>query len=213
MRFIHHPKPGSPPRVRGASEFAVPREPAVRITRAYGEQVNLPSHVNQPSGSPPRVRGSRSSPLRRPQPGSDHPRECGEHPNTMLIACATSGLPPRVRGAPTRLYERLGCRADHPRAYGEHPQAGSAILRALRITPAYAGEEGDCSTAPHVRDRITPGVCGEHSQTGRLLVSTSGSPPRVRGAREENGGHPHRLRITPARTGSTLHDLRSTQIT
>jgi len=68
--------------------------------RAYGEHVNLPSHVNQPSGSPPRVRGSRSSPLRRPQPGLDHPRVCGQHSQTGRLLVSTSGSPPRVRGTP-----------------------------------------------------------------------------------------------------------------
>jgi len=61
-----------------------------------------------------------------------------------------------------------------------------------------------------------PGTCrqdhprayGEHAPMALMGEDMTGSPPRVRGARRGRQLRRVRRRITPARTGSTLHDLR-----
>ena len=152
-------------------------------------------------GSPPRVRGARElgpavhvaggitpacagSTLRAwpatTSPG-DHPRVCGEHSNALRSVGTREGSPPRVRGA--RISRTPTCKD-------------------MGITPACAGSTSPswltgCVTWDH------PRVCGEHTHAMSSTVVPSGSPPRVRGAREGPGRRHLRPGITPACAGST----------
>ncbi len=216
---------GSPPRLRGAPNGTAWRITRGRITPAFaGSTVNVSvplvaftdhprvcgehGHVGRGEpcqrGSPPRLRGaprnarrwlsqSRITPafagstlsrwaLRRSAP--DHPRVCGEHAYISTWRELPPGSPPRLRGA----------------LVDERSEAG-----AIRITPAFAG-----STHPGIEvftpTKDHPRVCGEHLGGRVGALSMSGSPPRLRGARQLAMTGQRQLGITPAFAGSTTTD-------
>ena len=159
---------GSPPRVRGTVISIIQRGPPRRITpacagnsmsenmeadraqdhpRVCGEQPVSNETGNPAWGSPPRVRGTE-----QPQPVGagnqritpacagnrlilppaaievrDHPRVCGEQPRIFFRLALQEGSPPRVRGTVTAIV---------------------AIEKALRITPACAGNSPDVFPIP-----------------------------------------------------------------
>ena len=120
-RVDQGPREGSSPRMRGAhSETLVPVR-ARRIIRADA--------------------GSTSRPMPSSQTKGDHPRGCGEHFLTLMLASPAGGSSPRMRGAPFYIIK-------------------GAIMD--RIIPADAG-----STAAHVPAHHTwqdhPRGCGEHA--------------------------------------------------
>ena len=112
----------------------------------------------------------------------DHPRVCGEHTKGCPSTTLTKGSSPRMRGA----------RSD------KHGHSMTA-----RIIPAYAGSTqfGNGATG-QVQDH--PRVCGEHVSTVAVRVSTSGSSPRMRGARRRAQFWGRPKRIIPAYAGSTI---------
>ena len=193
---------GSPPRVRGKLSVRAVAQPGERITparagkthpdsagydpardhpRACGENHYPAQPLPARKGSPPRVRGKlplpsllwlhpRITPARAGKTGSsatagssatDHPRACGENEMAAAGRVCTGGSPPRVRGKPLEL---LGERF------------------ALGITPARAGKTPRIS-APHPAAGDHPRACGENFPVWTMLISSHGSPPRVRGKR------------------------------
>ena len=112
----------------------------------------------------------------------DHPRVCGEKTWTPCNPSMMLGSPPRMRGKGAASVEEA---------------------KALRITPAYAGKSNVAAlTVTWCWDH--PRVCGEKkwgvNEKNRLV----GSPPRMRGKGDPQGGLAGTLGITPAYAGKSL---------
>ena len=112
----------------------------------------------------------------------DHPRGCGENSITAAVLWVHGGSPPRMRGKPLEEVAKYG---------------------AAGITPADAGK-----TNPNPRGRSVgedhPRGCGENRVVYRLVVHSSGSPPRMRGKLTVKIGVCNEQRITPADAGKTF---------
>ena len=171
---------GITPAYAGKSPPAKRKNPAIwDHPRVCGEKI--PSSLNWPMflGSPPRVRGKaavrgwlrategitpacagKSQTTRRVFPVlRDHPRVCGEKPQSYRQPCSAMGSPPRVRG-------KVG-----------HALASSSMRG---ITPACAGKRpAPEKTLPGFGDH--PRVCGEKRPMSWPSMRPRGSPPRVRG--------------------------------
>ena len=109
----------------------------------------------------------------------DHPRVCGEKSKTKDTAAYTPGSPPHVRGKAGRL---------------RGLQAGEGI------TPACAGK----STLRRYRikkQRDHPRMCGEKNIWVVDAITSTGSPPHVRGKALLNSSKNLFSRITPACAG------------
>ena len=120
----------------------------------------------------------------------DHPRRCGENKDPSLHVYAHGGSPPQVRGKP-KFY--------------------TAAQAPPRITPAGAGKTcGAAAAAAAVADH--PRRCGENSRAHRDRPRWTGSPPQVRGKRQQHQTHTHPRRITPAGAGKTDYDGSGTNI-
>ena len=118
--------------------------------------------------------------LYRPPP-RDHPRVCGEHEGMQDDGYKAKGSSPRVRGT------RYALRA---------ARLGQGII------PACAGNtRGGPSSGEAGRDH--PRVCGEHWPSITSSAICSGSSPRVRGTRVEEGCVDRRPGIIPACAGNT----------
>ncbi len=222
---------GSPPRLRGAQENTEHHFDLWRITPAFagstfaadfhahvepdhprvcGEHLRSSPIARSTIGSPPRLRGALIA-SRKPSAGAvdhprvcgehggqggagrgvwDHPRVCGEHGQRMPDAIHNAGSPPRLRGARVRVQQ---------------------AKRIRRITPAFAGstplrDARRCAESDH------PRVCGEHGQPGGSIYSSSGSPPRLRGAPERLRQARQERGITPAFAGSTCSTVNETML-
>ena len=112
----------------------------------------------------------------------DHPRACGEKQPGRPVDPAHGGSPPRVRGKVPKPFHQL--------------------LR-QGITPARAGKRKRNANAWH-NARDHPRACGEKISSQRAMITSQGSPPRVRGkvVVKATGGHSEG--ITPARAGKSL---------
>ena len=111
----------------------------------------------------------------------DHPRVCGEKPESGRWGEQDAGSPPRMRGKAPRFLIAKGL---------------------FRITPAYAGKsvkvnEPDCLPRDH------PRVCGEKRLRAAPSHPITGSPPRMRGKVPQPGVEGCRLGITPAYAGKS----------
>ena len=199
-------RPGSPPRVRG--KVAERRHGYLfhgDHPRVCGEKQILKIIAKGQQGSPPRVRGkdastgladivvgitpacagkSRAS-TSSSRTAGDHPRVCGEKILEARHSPIRTGSPPRVRGKAGR------CRCDR---------------RGNGITPACAGK-----SQPHYRfrqcPRDHPRVCGEKTSARILLITSAGSPPRVRGKVSSRLFKMPLTRITPACAGKSEFDF------
>ena len=133
--------------------FCTGSSPRMRGTPAAG--INLP----QGKGIIPAYAGNTQRYFTTVQPFRDHPRVCGEHTMREQMDYFNQGSSPRMRG--TR------CK-----------QVAASVHHG--IIPAYAG-----NTRFHPFDAIQvgdhPRVCGEHNSISSLLLSLSGSSPRMRG--------------------------------
>ena len=153
-------------------------------------------------GSPPQVRGKLPSwfwvflPFRITPAGAgktfsfmkgksiakDHPRRCGENPNSRIVRVQQSGSPPQVRG-----------KLLIPLSLGD----------TLRITPAGAGKTG-------FRMRFNYGFedhprrCGENQHVRMHDRQGQGSPPQVRGKLCCFTSPTKGSGITPAGAGKTV---------
>ena len=170
--------------------------------RVCGEKFRIVGELGMEQGSPPRVRGKVSSKATLdndigitpacagkrppsatvPPPLQDHPRVCGEKDARGYTDSTRSGSPPRVRG-----------KAEMLRDY--HPSQ--------RITPACAGKRQKWMP-PGMRCRDHPRVCGEKPSSGKTLLATQGSPPRVRGKAGKSVAMRMNHRITPACAGKSI---------
>ena len=116
----------------------------------------------------------------------DHPRACGENAVKLKAVHKAEGSPPRMRGK---------------------PNAKAREVAKFRITPAHAGK------TKFARREIAasgdhPRACGENEDPSRVLQTSSGSPPRMRGKPNTDANAAAITRITPAHAGKTRQDCR-----
>ena len=220
--FQPSPVGGSSPRARGARADALTCQRAHGIIPACaGSTTAWAAPVVWP-GDHPRVRGEHdacsrcggtgwgSSPRAR---GAQHPRCRQGRPAGIIPACAGSTGLRRTAGAPTW---------DHPRVRGEHGHGASSAMRArgssprargarcdqrltrgpVGIIPACAGSTGHSRRRSGAR-RDHPRVRGEHGRAPLERLTSQGSSPRARGAREVGDREPRLRGIIPACAGST----------
>ena len=146
-----------------------------------GEHQAYGSDNRHAEGSSPHVRGAR--------PRVEAPR-------------GADGIIPACAGSTTRASSRTARGRDHPRMCGEHGVAGADVEHGAGIIPACAGStSAPSSTAPGWRDH--PRMCGEHVWPARMLSTSQGSSPHVRGARGRGQGQVRLPGIIPACAGST----------
>ena len=110
-----------------------------------------------------------------------HPRVCGEHLSDFQRNRLVRGSSPRLRGTRRR----------DPRAEGQG-----------RFIPAFAGNTPISTNAPTITG-VHPRVCGEHASLASLVMSVSGSSPRLRGTRGDSESLFCRFRFIPAFAGNT----------
>ncbi len=155
-----------------------------------------------------------------------HPRSRGEHRAERTGDATLDGSPPLARGAldathhrgppvgltPARAGSTSGRSSSpcaswaHPRSRGEHDRRSHEESVVDRLTPARAGSTArrsgeSCPSRAHPRSR------GEHPRCMRMRTVMPGSPPLARGALPPGQVRPCVGGLTPARAGSTLHDL------
>ena len=126
-------------------------------------------------GSTPRVRGT------RPLTARAHPHVCGEHIIWCAWRCRGVGSSPRMRGTPGAGYV--------------HEAAHGLIPTCVGSTSAEAAYYAVASAHPH--------VCGEHLLLPSIACRSSGSSPRVWGARHLVEGYEYPVRLIPTCVGST----------
>ena len=112
----------------------------------------------------------------------DHPRLCGEKPDSKNDIDSIAGSPPPMRGK---------VRAEQADKHG------------ARITPAYAGKRG-FGTPPHGRLPDHPRLCGEKCVWLPPHAFPAGSPPPMRGKGCSRFAMCVVPRITPAYAGKSL---------
>src|SRR5690606_26698208 len=132
-------------------------------------------------GITPAYAGSTCSSPPASWPSADHPRIRGEHTDRRFPPETTHGSPPHTRGA------RLQVLGD---------------VSGARIIPACAGSTTR-GTERSGRSSDHPRVRGEHTRYAGDGGSSSGSPPRARGARAHRAHEGAAGGITPACAGST----------
>ena len=194
--------PGSPPRVRGKAKNATLGGGKRGITPACaGKSCIRCTFRTVSTGSPPRVRGKvragcpaglpdritpacagkSSTRAKTALTRRDHPRVCGEKPRALPVPFPETGSPPRVRG----------------KGIGVLLQSGS-----VGITPACAGKSNrDQTILTTFEDH--PRVCGEKLRLCEFLLSSLGSPPRVRGKAASACLTSFQTGITPACAGKS----------
>ena len=119
----------------------------------------------------------------------DHPRRCGENKEAQAIKVLCTGSPPQVRGK-------------------QKSQANIEVGH--RITPAGAGKTRTAlcrclGTEDH------PRRCGDNSDSADAVLRRPGSPPQVRGKREDRRNAQTVSGITPAGAGKTPRRRRRKQ--
>ena len=150
----------------------------------------------------------------------DHPRLCGEKPESFFDFGSDRGSPPPMRGKVEvgKMYRVGG--EDHPRLCGEKdvkkaawylnkgsppPMRGKVALSPHRhvyprITPAYAGKSPRIPFFPlYTWDH--PRLCGEKSPVRANTCPVRGSPPPMRGKVLHCFGNVKDQGITPAYAG------------
>ena len=115
----------------------------------------------------------------------DHPRGCGAHMASSSSSLGYSGSSPRVRGSLDDGYK-----------------AG----RASGIIPAGAGLTQQCAAVRAI-DWDHPRGCGAHAAMVRLMRTSKGSSPRVRGSLFFSFASRHFSGIIPAGAGLTCNPL------
>ena len=139
-----------------------------------------------PAGLIPARAGSTTQRLSRPSMLGAHPRSRGEHTAVIIADGEYLGSSPLARGALVRRQPRntLG-----------------------RLIPARAGSTVACARAG-VGARAHPRSRGEHEVPGTGIVTSWGSSPLARGARDGCLVGEPRGRLIPARAGSTGNGAR-----
>ena len=170
--------------------------------RTCGENSFVSDSLTLHSGSPPHLRGKlwgcpafARCPGITPAPagktnksksqttnGKDHPRTCGENHSERFEWSCVSGSPPHLRG----------------KLRSTPTNAGNS-----RITPAPAGKTlKSLIVISPFEDH--PRTCGENWLLPLLYWRFRGSPPHLRGKRENDRFISRRCGITPAPAGKTL---------
>ena len=169
--------------------------------RRCGENLLNVSHCACLKGSPPQVRGkphmqtvspissritpagAGKTPHNTPRRFSewDHPRRCGENRYSCSRRRSRRGSPPQVRGKLSLKISRI---------------------MPTGITPAGAGK-----TQSHIRGfrrrQDHPRRCGENPCSTARFISSTGSPPQVRGKQTAKSAKLLHSGITPAGAGKT----------
>ena len=213
---------GSSPRERGAPLDAVRSLVAVRLIPARaGSTQPIPDEAfDEPAH--PRASGEHCiSELIRLKYFGSSPRERGARGSSVGPAASSRLIPARAGSTWSRLLPCLPTTA-HPRASGEHKQliaAGTPLFGSSprergarsvgddrpgqgRLIPARAGSTR-VDLVPRLRSPAHPRASGEHSVPGGIDIARYGSSPRERGAQAEPSRVPRRVRLIPARAGST----------
>ena len=180
--------------------------------RVRGPRRSAPGAARPPRLIPARAGTTTRSPSSRLSSAA-HPRACGDHAESAAGIDTGAGSSPRVRGPrrgahrgalPRRLIPAaVQCAGDgsSPRVRG--PRRRRAPLRALhRLIPARAG-----TTVPGARRlwpfSAHPRACGDHVGEVGNQLRVVGSSPRVRGPRAQVRRGARRVRLIPARAGTT----------
>ena len=133
-------------------------------------------------GITPAYAGKRARPKTPPLTPRDHPRMCGEKPADYVGYKLAKGSPPHVRGKV--LYDDIE-------------------LKNRGITPACAGKSTGM-VIEAVRKEDHPRMCGEKNIWVVDAITSTGSPPHVRGKALLNSSKNLFSRITPACAGKRL---------
>ena len=157
--------------------------PPLARGRRYGRAQRLPD-----AGIPPARAGTAPEGGPHRAADRDHPRSRGDGLMTAISNAETMGSPPLARG-------RLLGRPVRPRRRG--------------ITPARAGTAVPAPGSP-ASSRDHPRSRGDGGSTNWSTSGESGSPPLARGRQHHRCHGDMRVRITPARAGTALPDLRQT---
>ena len=149
-----------------------------------GEHAANPTSSARGLGSSPRVWGARFAESVYTAGRGAHPHGCGEHTPPGVLRLRYRGSSPRVWGAPV-----YGCDRDRcPRLI---PTGVGSTRRESMVTM-------DMEAHPH--------GCGEHLSCTITRGSTSGSSPRVWGARLSSARNLRAPWLIPTGVGSTLSD-------
>ena len=111
----------------------------------------------------------------------DHPRACGAHRLRLTVMRSASGSSPRMRGSPCR---EVG-----------HGSADGIIPAHAGLTDARPPEDGP--------NRDHPRACGAHTCSSGIVVSSTGSSPRMRGSQGLTQADLADKGIIPAHAGLT----------
>ena len=191
---------GSPPRVRGKGRpWPFPRGQS-RITPACaGKSLRTARHRTRHRDHP-RVCGEKIPPVQRHQGGVGSPPRVRGKVTFRTAESRRKGITPACAGKSRSWPSRCRSARDHPRVCGEKLLNGEAkamqrgspprvrgkdiqtivLQNQGGITPACAGKRHNArSQVNRLRDH--PRVCGEKLRLCEFLLSSLGSPPRVRG--------------------------------
>ena len=156
--------------------------------------------------------------------GRDHPRGCGAHLVSDVLASAAEGSSPRVRGSPrakksnhvsigiipagaglthSQIHEE-GLLWDHPRGCGAHDQSVERGWQGVGSSPRVRGSLAE-PTCIKCQSRIIPAGAGLTTQLQVHPHRASGSSPRVRGSLFCPRIAPAIVGIIPAGAGLTSH--------
>ncbi len=117
------------------------------------------------------------------EPGTVHPRVCGERAYSNRFSVSLCGSSPRVRGTP--------CVSQIPRVVH-------------RFIPACAGN-AEGPAGGRRGGPVHPRVCGERGEGYISTVSGRGSSPRVRGTRYRSARSRRWCRFIPACAGNAVY--------
>ena len=169
--------------------------------RTGGDHASPSSVVSPSPGSPPHGRGPPSPAPVLPRPSGLTPARAG---TTEQIAAKTDrcgGLTPARAGTTARTLAVDLQLSSPPHGRGPpHQPAGRGA--GVGLTPARAGTTSTVGR-PCLRQRAHPRTGGDHLIYPRVTTDGYGSPPHGRGPPRPSRRCPLRLRLTPARAGTT----------
>jgi len=213
---------GSPPRMRGTRGLENRPAQHAGITPAHAGNTDVVRGIESGERDHPRACGEHlfNALFSIISMGSP-PRMRGTHELAEKLSLDT-GITPAHAGN-TKMYAAvMGACRDHPRACGEHViqpnhtkvmRGSPPRMRGTRhlpdgpvfrdgITPAHAGNT--CLFSSRIfSTRDHPRACGEHKPQPKAAASKPGSPPRMRGTRDQQNLGGWQPRITPAHAGNT----------
>ncbi len=117
-------------------------------------------------------------------------------------ATVSARITPAPAGNTTRPGMALSASEDHPRTCGEHGARACKKRSFVGITPAPAGNTILISSM-NLLAEDHPRTCGEHEVAFKKRAQVSGSPPHLRGTRNDADNFTFPGGITPAPAGNT----------